>query len=277
MSTELRSRVVAAVPFARRAFATLAALTAAVIWRSWGDTSLPQALWIPAVLCVVSAALVHRPHLGAQMLARAVWWGSLVIGSLIAMSSSASEAWYGSALAISMGLALVVLGRQGLEGDAEPGAFAPKAFRGSLILAMVMAMADTQSLLLFGGLMLEADGEISLALGCGVVMVIALVGLYRLKTWGLLLNLAANIAIAALGIAGVLDLPDPVVFALVITAVVQAVLPLPLLRAAAFGRDVTPSGSTLHRGGLLVSSFIVVVLMGLSTFCVTTGIRLLDF
>src|SRR5690606_1248901 len=128
----------------------------------------------------------------------------------------------------------LAMGRAGLDEEVPAGRFHPVAFRGSLILALVMALADTQSLLLFGILSLSTDASV-LMLVCAAVMTIAVLGLYRLAVWGLALNLVANLVIAGLGLHGALALPEAIVGALVTTAVLQLLLPVPLLGALVRG------------------------------------------
>jgi hypothetical protein len=62
-------------------------------------------------------------------------------------------------------------------------------------------------------------------------MGLALHGLYRLKIWGLGLNIVANVLIAGMALGGVLDLPDVLANLLAATAVAQLFIPAPLLFA----------------------------------------------
>ncbi len=220
-------------------------------------------LFIPTLLCVIAAVLLHRPHLGGQMLARATWWSNLILGSLISVSSSGDERAIGFMLAVGSGSALLAMGRAGLGDQSTAGRFHPIAFRGSLIVAMVMALADTQSLLLFGGISAMNHDPSVLPLVCASVMLLAVVGLYRLAVWGLALNLVANAAIAGLGLAGMLEVPDPIVGALVATAVLQLALPMPLLVAFVRGRRPQPR-ATKHAWPLL--AMVITAMMALSVY-----------
>ncbi|WP_428265643.1 hypothetical protein [Haliangium sp.] len=189
-------------------------------------------LMIPTALSLLAAGLLHSRYLGAQMLARATWWSNLILGTLISTTGAGEDAMLlGLMLTLGSGGALLVMGRAGLGAGSVAGRFRPVAFRGALIVAMVMALADTQSLLLFGGMTALDYSPSFLPLVCAVVMIVAVIGLFRLAVWGLALNLLANLAIAALGLCGVLGLPEPIVAALVTTAALQLLLPLPLLRA----------------------------------------------
>lgn len=221
-------------------------------------------LSIPTLLCVLATFLLHRRHLGSQILARATWWSNLILGMLVSISGTDGEV-VGIMLALGSGLALLAMGRAGLDEEAPAGRFHPVAFRGSLILALVMALADTQSLLFFGVLSIMEPFPSVLPLACAVVMAVAVLGLYRLAVWGLALNLVANVAIAGMGLTGILKLPDPIVAALVTTAVLQLLLPLPLLVALMRGAPARP-----RRGRNLwpALAVVVVVMMALSAYAV---------
>jgi hypothetical protein len=138
----------------RLAAATVSVLGAAVLMRSWnGD--VPAALWIPTAFLFLSALLLHHGALGSQLVARSAWWASLVLGTLIAVTGhSSSDGWIGVLLAVTAGTALMAMGRLGLD-EGEGSAFRPVAFRTTLTLGMIMAVADAQALALFGALKVQ--------------------------------------------------------------------------------------------------------------------------
>jgi hypothetical protein len=235
---------------ARRLTATLGSLAAAaalpVAFSSTHSPGLGELaiLLIPTALCTLSAVLLHHGYLGSQVLARATWWSNLIFGTLVSISAGDTEGnRLGFMLAIGSGLALLAMGRAGLDAGVRAGRFHPVAYRGLLIVALVMALADAQSLLFFGsivvhdhvGMGMPPDYGAILSLVCAGVMMIAVFGLFRLAVWGLALNLLANVAIAGLGLAGALGLPGPIVGSLVVTAVLQILLPVPMLVAMARG------------------------------------------
>jgi hypothetical protein len=92
---------------------------------------------------------------------------------------------------------------------------------------------------------------------------IAVFGLFRLAVWGLMLNLLANVAIAGLGLAGALELPGPIVGSLVATAVLQILLPVPMLVAMArgtartqrAGRNYWPALAAIVTAMMLLSAY----------------------
>jgi hypothetical protein len=262
----------------RRALATAGALAGAVIMRSWGDF-LPWSLWIPAGLLALSALLVHRNHIGGQLLARAILWSNLLLGALIAGSSNGSEQMLGAGLAVATGGALLAVGRAGL-GATAAGAFSPGAFRGAMIATLVLATADAQSFLLFGGIGLEEHHEDKAAplLLAGGVLLVAVAGLYRLRVWGVLLAALASAAVAACGVAGAFDLPPPLLGMIVASAVLQLALPAPIFAAlarAARGRapGIAPGTEGVARRGLAISSAVVAAMMALSAICALSGWR----
>jgi hypothetical protein len=133
--------------------------------------------------------------------------------------------------------ALLAAGRSGLE-EGE-GRFRPVAFRGTLMLALVLAMADTGALLWIGSGNLMFDHRPS-ALLVAVPMLLGVVGLLRLRTWGLIVSLASNILMVVLGLTRVLYLPGPLRGLFVGTAILQLLVPLPMLVTIARGRAPGP-------------------------------------
>src|SRR5262245_28680633 len=105
---------------------------------------------IPLALLIVSAIVVHLVKLGPQLLARAVWWSSLASGVLLAVAGPQRDSDCGLVMAVACGAALLVIGRKGLAEASESAGYAPAAFRSSLLLLMVFALADAQTFLLFG-------------------------------------------------------------------------------------------------------------------------------
>jgi hypothetical protein len=214
----------------RAVFASLLGLAAAVCMRSW-DGNLPSALWIPTALLGVAAILCHHRHVGSQLLARAAFWSNLILGVLAMVIGGTGERPIGLALAACTGGALLLLGRGGLAGDARTGSFRPLAFRTTLLAIMVMALADAQSLLLFGTLELEGwrdDGRSLLMYGLAGLLVLGLVGLYRLRAWGLLVGAAGCAALAAAAFGDALALPHALNVAFIATSIAQLVIVAPL-------------------------------------------------
>jgi hypothetical protein len=256
-------------PVVRRAIASAGALGGAVCMRSWGP-GLPLALWLPALLLGASSLLVWRRHVGGQLLARAVLWSNLILGTLISVTGSDWERGLACWLATATGAALLALGRQALD-EAQPGdSFVPHAFRGTLICLLVMAMADAQSLILFGAIEMSGLHELmshrALPIVLAVPLVVSVFGLYRLRLWGLVLDLAASLVLALVSLTPTLDLPSPLRAAYVVTSAAQWMVALPLV-VAILRRRAPVSRASLERGGAIFASLVIVAMMGASIAC----------
>ena len=118
---------------------------------------------------------------------------------------------------------LAVIGKRGLSTDSK--IFSPTAFRTTLIASLLLGLADTWALIFYSAMM-EEVGPMLLSAG---VMSVALYGLYRMKVWGLGLCVVANVVIAGMAISGVFELPDVLAWGLTATALIQLLLPVPLL------------------------------------------------
>ncbi|MEX1368329.1 MAG: hypothetical protein AB1Z98_34680 [Nannocystaceae bacterium] len=209
-----------------------------------------------AVLLPIAALLVvmrwlRSRDLAKQMMVRALVWSTLVIGTIVSVFGHSNYALVGPPIALGSGLALLLLGNRGL--GITSRSFQPIAYRNHLLLALVLATADAGTLLFGAAMQLGTflhNGRIGYlvlglpTLGCGLLMAVAVFGIYRLRTWALVLNLLANLGIAYVAMSGYLGLTIPVATALATTATFQLLLPVPIL-AAALGdplRDRSPLG-----------------------------------
>jgi hypothetical protein len=258
----------------RAIVAGILALGAAVCMRSWG-VALPRALWIPTGLLAAVALLVFHRSLGSQLLSRAILWSNLLVGGLVAWAGSTSERPVAGLLALCTGGALLVLGRRGLDDDARAGSFVPVAFRGTLMALMVMALADAQTLVLFGALMTQSWSNMMLhpntpllLFGLAGVLSLSIAGIYRLRVWGLLLGAAGCVALLATSLSSTLGLQSFVRWAFAATSALQLLLMLPLGLAMLTGAD--PSPPRLTRRGLALGTTVIVLLMIASTVGATT-------
>jgi hypothetical protein len=232
--------------------------------RLWGGT-LPLALWIPTGLLALTAILVHHQRPASQLLARAVLWSNLGLGFLIATSGGSSERMVAAVLASCTGGALLLLGQKGLDGEGATS-FAPLAYRTTIFSLFLLALADVQGLALFSGIMVEnlRAERAFVPFGLGGLLVFALIGLYHLRVWGLALHVVANLALIASVATRVLDLPDPVLAALAVSATLQIALCLPLFAALARGRTRPDRG--FSRAGKGVAAVVIACLVGVSLY-----------
>jgi hypothetical protein len=184
---------------------------------------------------VVAAALVWIDRLPAQLLARGAWWSIMLLGLLLAMTGH-GEAPTGTFVAACAAGALLAAGATGL---GSRGKFAPVAFRGTLLVSLVLAIADTGAFTWYGAGL--ATFEHNYWMVCIVVpMAIGVVGLVRLRTWGLIVNALTNAAIIALVGERVLPLMSPLRELFMCSAAIQLALPVPMLIAIVRGRAPNP-------------------------------------
>jgi len=97
-----------------------------------------------------------------------------------------------------------------------------------LTLALVLAIADTGALLWFGFGTAVFDGHPAILLVVPL-MIAGVVGLLRLRTWGLIAGIVSNLLVAILAATRVLDLPGPLRTLFIATATLQLLVPLPML------------------------------------------------
>jgi hypothetical protein len=210
----------------------------------------------------VAAGLVHEARLGPQLVARAAWWSSLVVGELLTIIGGPSEKNWGFVLLLLCGAALLFAGGRGLAEAEERETRAPAAFRSSLLLLMVLAIADAQTFLLMGMLGFSHDcpmdgWALSIA---GLVLCVGFVGLYRLAVWGAVVNAVACVAVLVLDIGGALRW-DGDQGAVAVLAGLQVVSAAPMLLALAIGRPL-PRLQRRQQGAAFVVLLGALVLVG---------------
>jgi hypothetical protein len=228
--------------FARSSVAAVLCLVAAVCMQAWSGSE-PWQLYIPTALLAAGAAFAFGRSSGSQILVRAILWSNLLLAAMVAWIASGHDQRVAAVLGSATGVALLALGRQGL--DRAGGAFVPVAFRGTLLALLVMALADAQSLLFWGSVLVSDDSPVQLtgvfALVCAGAFTVGVAGLYRLRTWGLLVNGAAALALIALVLLGAFR--DLRAFQILFggSALLQLGLAVPLYRALVRGARQAPS------------------------------------
>jgi hypothetical protein len=246
----------------RAAIVSLLCVGAAVCMRLF-DGHLPWQLWMPTGLLVAAAVLAHHHHTASQLLVRAILWSNLLLGVVVAWVGNGRERSVAAALAVATGLAIFALGRRGLDGDARGDRFAPIAFRSTLVAILVMALADAQTLMLFGSLSLagpwpHTTSGVSLLVLSGALLA-SIVGIYLMRVWGLLFNIAACVGIIVAVVAGAFYLPTLIQAAFIATAALQLLLLFPLFLALFTGAERRPPA--LSRRGVWLGSIAVAALM----------------
>jgi len=228
------------------AAAAFALLPADVILRDWAMgyqlavQGVAVAVLLPMAMLAWAARMVTRPTFAAQVLVRAIAVSNLVVALLLALSvGGVIGALAQVVIAVGCFRALQLLGERGLDASDPRSEFRPIAFRGFLILALIMAFADAQTLMfsaLTQGSYLFTDDRTWLiasraapTLLAAVIMALNVWGLMRLRTWAMLLNIVANLVIARLALTGTLGVNIYVAASLSLTAAVQLMLPVPIL------------------------------------------------
>jgi hypothetical protein len=215
---------------------------------------------------VVSALLANLNHAGAQIVARGLWWFNLGVGTLAALTSRSPQATP-AVIALGAGTALLAAGGAGLGGGvASRGGFAPVAFRRPLLLSLVMSVAEVQTLM--SGFVLYVDqGDLSLAWQlavAGALLAVAVVGLYRLRVWGVLLHLIATAFVARFAFlaATMASMSGATAAAVWFAAVVlQLAVPMPMVWALVRRRPVAPP-STAPAVPRLFAALVVGMMIG---------------
>ncbi|HJL19510.1 MAG TPA: hypothetical protein RMH99_27860 [Sandaracinaceae bacterium LLY-WYZ-13_1] len=223
----------------RLRLAAASALSAGSILGTGLEPNARATTWVLLGAPFLAAGLLWVRRLEAQLLGRAILWGYLfwaTFGSLV-MDGDPDT----SRILLTVGLcaagALVMLPEGGLEQPAVSGAFAPVAFRSVIVVVLILATTDAMVL----GTNLLAVSEngrhvepvVSAFFAAGsALMAVSIVGLLRMRTWGFLLNLLANVGVASFAWA-IADVPWQLALGLTSTAGLQILLGLPLARRLA--------------------------------------------
>lgn len=221
-------------------------------------------LVVPLALLLSSAFLVHRASLAPQLLARAVWWANLALGTVLAIAGSHHERACGALLALTTGAALLVAGRRSLAEASERAGYVPAALRSALMLLMIFALADAQTFLLFGSVgFIEGSkgfGHSWLMTGIGVAYVIGFAGLYRLRVWGALLNTALSMFVLFVVLVTPAIAKDELAMFLSVLAIVHLLVAAPVGLSALTGRSL-PTPPPRVRGYLTTGVIALMMLV----------------
>jgi hypothetical protein len=225
-------------------------------------------LGIAAIALVAGALLALRP-LWAGLAGRGLVWTTLAMMTLL--DSTGRPAWTFTATALAMCAALLAVGRDALDRPDHPdrpaAAFQPNHHRGPLTLALVLGFADVATLSAWAILAFSSGDRSAMAFaaaftGFAVAIAVSLVGLYRLYTWGFLLNLGVNLAVVILMLCNVFSI-DIVGLVFIVPAAAQILLALPVLIAIIRRRPLT-APRLLTRLGPLVPATAVAIMAGLN-------------
>lgn len=223
----------------RSALAGVAALTASgMFWMKLGPEPKWIA-WIPVLGPVVGAVLVQLPALGAQLVARGLWWSNFVLGLILVVVGSRSESGIGLALVLGCGAALALADRRALTAAAERADFRPVAYAGTIQLLMVLALADAPTLLLFSQIAARRhDGGGMLLMAAGLSLLVGFIGLYRMALWGVLVTAGTALALGVAIATGLARVDHDLVAPMVAICAVQVAVAAPMLGSIATRRPL---------------------------------------
>lgn len=267
---------VAFVPFWRRLLVGLAGIVGGLAFVFGLDGSSKGPLAIPVVMLFVAAFAIHSRNLGAQLLARAVWWANLGLGAIICVLGGGSSDGMAAPVALTLlcAFALLVSGRKGLGEAGERGGYAPAAFRSSLLLLMVLALADAQTFLLFSVLLNDKNHAWqmqAILVPATVAYTVGFVGLYRLALWGAILNVATSVVVFAVCASGISPMDHELRNVLCVFSAVHVLAAAPMLIALFTGRTL-PQASPRVRA--ILGSSVVLGIVALSMISVLGWVRL---
>lgn len=179
------------------AFAAFVAGVAALT--PMGGESFEWFLMFPVGALFVSVFALCYVSMATQLFARAVHWSNLGLGVILCVLGNHKERDRGVVLAIGCALALLVAGRVGLRDAERRAAFVPAAFKSSLLLLMVLALADAQTFVLLGGASLsDYQRRFAVVLfTAALVMTVGFVLLMRLSLAGLFANVVTCLVVLA--------------------------------------------------------------------------------
>lgn len=213
----------------RRGLATAAVMAGAgAMLARVGTTFAPPHLELFVGASAIAAVLLHLNHIGTQLVVRGVLWSSMIVASglgFAALLGGAPNYWVMPAASAA---ALAMVGGIGLGSTAKAAGFTPKAFRKTFMAAIINSVAAVH-LAVFTAVVAAPEAAVmALAAGYGLAQGVGGLSLYRLRTAGLGVLVAANIAVGALALAGVEG-----AFLFVPLAMLQTLMLLPV-----FGRII---------------------------------------
>jgi hypothetical protein len=95
-------------------------------------------------------------------------------------------------------------------------------------------------------------------------MILGVIGLLQLRTWGLSVGIVTNLAIVILAATGVLDLPGPLRSLFIGSAALQLVIPLPMIVSIVRGR--APRPDAWRRTKVVVPAVVVLAIAALCQY-----------
>jgi hypothetical protein len=230
--------------------------------RTAGEQS---ALLLAGGLPIAAAGLFHGRKLQLQLMARAAIWAAVIFNMVLAHIGWWTSA--ASAAAVTGSLALLIAGPAA---SAEPGAFQPVAYQRTLTLSLVLGLADAFTLWMWTGFAVLDHAPMPVTawlLAFAVITLVSVIGLYRLRMWGLALSVLANLGIAIVFGAGLVQVQElKIIF--ITTAIAQLVVALPVLAGVILRRPLEPPAWLLRASRLLVpTALVMMIALALQPLC----------
>lgn len=186
----------------RRVLASLCLLAALLAWAP----SLVRSEPIPLVLSVVlvlSAVLLHVPHVGAQVLVRASAWAQFGLGVLAAALGGHREP---TVLAAGTGVGLLLLGGSHLGTARALRQFGPIGYRRAFLFACVLLLGAAEVLGIGAWQWLHDHQRRAAVLSVleSLLLVASVAGVLRGRAWGVLVAGVASLIGGAAALAATL-------------------------------------------------------------------------
>lgn len=214
----------------RSALAALTGLAGAGLFETQIQSGARAVAHLPTAGAVVAAVAAMLPYLPAQLLARGLWWSNTALGVLVCATSRGHDVFIALSLLLPFAAALLLADRRALHAAAERAQFRPAAYGGTIQLLLVLALADTQTLALFGVAGLEREQPVAIPLlVLAATFFVGFLDLLRLSYRGVFFTMTAA-ALLALGV-GTKTLPvdRELAIPMLVLAGLQLAVPVPML------------------------------------------------
>jgi hypothetical protein len=231
---------------------------------------------LPLVPVMVAAGAIHLKHIGAQVAARATWWSLALCATFAAVAHGGRIAVGLMACAVG---ALFAAGVSGLESGDASSPFTPVAFRRLLVVSMIATAGEAVLYAVLGTSSLLSRtlepcsrtpapvGPMVFCFALTLVLAVALLGVYRLMVWGLVLDLATHLGLC---VFFAVVMPGGLASVLVGLSAAQVALLLPVFVAIA-RRRAPPDDGPLVRVARAVPGVVLVGMLATGTLCVALG------
>lgn len=226
---------------------------------------------IPLAALLVAAVVAHVQRLGAQLLARGLWWSNLALGLCLCTLGSVSERGAGAMLVVGTGAALLFAERRALAGAGASRGAKPARHAGTVQIVMILALADALTLLLVGTLSADSYSHRTSAylfFAAALALVVGFVGLYRLALWGVLVTMGTALTLAVVLGAELVSTDSDFRAPLLIVSAIQLATPLPMLYSLAARRPLPALSPRLRS---MLADVVVVAVM--ATGLVAAAVR----